>query len=86
VHADLFCVPQLMSGEQALAALYKAARRAFYPAFSITEHFVMSSHRRSPIPTAIPVRCGWTEGRRRATSPSMLWTNGPAAARLTCLI
>jgi hypothetical protein len=38
------------------------------------------------MPTAIHVRCGWTEGRRRATSPSMLWTNGPAAARLTRLI
>jgi hypothetical protein len=32
------------------------------------------------------VRYGWTEGRRRATSPSMLWTNGPAAARFTRLI
>jgi hypothetical protein len=34
------------------------------------------------MPTAIPVRCGWTEGRRRATSPSMLWTNGPGCRSL----
>jgi len=38
------------------------------------------------MPTANPARCSWTEGRRRATSPSILLTNGPAAARLTRLI
>jgi hypothetical protein len=37
---------------------------------------VMSSHRRSSMPTANPVRCGWPEGRRRATSH----LNDPAAS------
>jgi hypothetical protein len=29
----------------------------------------MSSHRRSPMPTANPVRCGWPEGRLRGDKP-----------------
>ena len=47
-----------------------AARRAFSLAFSITQRDALPSA--EPHADANPVRCGWPEGRRRATNPSML--------------
>ena len=66
-----FCMAGQRSHADPRPAPNQAARRTFSLTFSITQH-VMSSHRRGPMPTANPVRCGWLEDRRRATSPSML--------------
>jgi hypothetical protein len=55
----------------------QAARRAFSLSYPITERD--AADRCSPMPTLDSVWRDCPGGRRRATCPSMLPTNGPAA-------
>jgi hypothetical protein len=60
VHADLICVPQLMSGEQALAAQIGGSERGLRAA--VRSHFAMAMEGRC-------ARCGEAQGREQRRGP-----------------